>query len=216
MSELIRPLHTRVEDARMTLAGFPVAPEPLAFSLSEDARALELRPPDVAVEVREQVIREALDDGLAYHCSENCPHVAEAGWLCAAFVLGRITCALCVQTDWSDPENPVERVPWQGTRGGACTLCGGDGELVSILTRTSHPDGLVYGAHVCVACAAWWPEQEPEQEPLAPPPANAGVTIRTLAGPHRPMDWSGPPVIGVMSDAAPELRDTWLGERADA
>jgi hypothetical protein len=179
MSELIRPLASRVEEARVNLASFPVVLEPLVFDLSEGARALELRPPGVAVEVREQVLREALNDGLAYHCSESCPHVAESGWLCAVFVQSRITCGRCIYVkEYDEDGRPIEREPWQGTGEAPCTLCSGDGPLVSILTRTSHPDGMVYASHVCATCAAWWPRGEPPEPELAPPAANVGVRVR--------------------------------------
>jgi hypothetical protein len=183
-ADLIRPLRSRVADARMTLAASRVPPDPLTFSLSGAAQALDLQPPEVAEEVREQVLREALADGLTYHCDdERCPHIAQEGWVCASFLLGRIVCARCVMTRWEDGE-PTEREPWQGTGDAPCTLCGGDGPLVSILTRTSHPDGIVYGPHVCWECARWWPRREPPEEEPSPPPANAGVTVTVVRDPR--------------------------------
>ncbi len=119
-------------------------------------------------------------------------------YLCAVFVQGRIVCGRCIYVKEYDEDGapveredgtPVERDPWEGCGDAPCTLCSGDGELVSILTRTSHPDGVTYGSHVCAMCAAWWPEPEPEQEPpVPPPPANVGVTFRVVEGPHRRMD----------------------------
>jgi hypothetical protein len=91
VTELIRPLETRIADARMTLASLPFPPDPLRFCLERDRG----EPPDVPVEVREQVIREALSDALTYHCSHTCPHIVK-GEPFAVFAMSKVVCPSCV------------------------------------------------------------------------------------------------------------------------
>jgi hypothetical protein len=182
MSDLIRPLATRVDEARLSLAGSPVEPEPLVFDLSDSAQLLDSRAPGVGVNVREQVIREALDDALAYHCDDPCPHVTDpGGWVCAVLLSGRIMCPRCIYVaEYDEDGQPVMTEPWQGTGEAPCTLCASELPLVSILTRLT-PTGIVYASHVCAICAAWWPPRRDFPEP-EPPPANAGVTVRIRQG----------------------------------
>jgi hypothetical protein len=164
MSELIRPLVTRLADARMTLASLPVAPEPLSFDFDQDRG----QPPAVDVGVREQVIREALDDGMAYHCAESCDHLTDPSTSpMAVFAMGRILCARCVYVREHDDDGELQvSEPWEGPGDSPCTLCGRDGPLIVSMTSTSSVEApMIYVAHVCGACAGWWPDGDPEPEP---------------------------------------------------
>jgi hypothetical protein len=158
VSELIRPLFTRVDDARTTLAALPVPAAPIDFDFDQDRGEA----PAVAVDVREQVIREALDDALAYHCSESCEHLTDPSTSpIAVFAMSRILCPHCVYLD-ADGEHTE---PWDGP-GDSCTLCGGDGPLLVSMTRVSDVEtALLYVAHVCARCARWWPDDDPLPAP---------------------------------------------------
>jgi hypothetical protein len=173
MSELIRPLVTRLADARMTLASLPVAPEPLSFDFDQDPG----EPPDVPVPVREAVIRAALDDGLAYHCTESCDHLTDPRTSpMAVFAMGRILCARCVYVRGQDDDGALQVTePWEGPGESPCTLCGREGPLIVSMTSTSAVEAaMIYVAHVCEVCSGWWPAPRPALEPE--PAKRADVT----------------------------------------
>jgi hypothetical protein len=162
MSALIRPLASRIDEARVNLAAAPFAAEPLTVSITDDARALAAVAPDVDDATREQVIREALSDALTYHHCEDdcCPHLTGRDTTTyAVLAMGRILCSTCIYVRGRDDNGAVELTePWEGPGDAPCTLCGGAGPLASIWTRVSPtPEGMIYAAHVCATCAAWWP-----------------------------------------------------------
>jgi hypothetical protein len=158
MSDLIRPPWTRINEARVSLAAPLGPPDPLRSSVESDPG----EPPDVPVEVREQVLREALSDALTYHVADSCPHITEPHRApFAVLARGELLCVRCIYGG----------EPWEGPGDSPCTLCGRDGPLISTWTCVSAaPDAMRFAAHVCRDCAAWWPRPEhagPEPDPHA-------------------------------------------------
>lgn len=144
MSDLIRPLHTRVVEAKMTLSAQPLAPQRLAF----EAATCDVTPPDVSFDVREQVIREALADAVAWHVpdGERCDdlRVAPGERAFAVLAAGRIVCMRCgIDAEWIESE--------------CCELCASAAELARTVTKIDPVLTIV--ADVCPTCSAWWPRE---------------------------------------------------------
>lgn len=157
---MIRPLASRINDARMSLAALPVEREPLRADFGLDAYRLRgecagaLDPP--GRDVREQVLREAHDDALAFHCTEPCPHVAEREPIIAVFSTGWLGCESCWHdaVDTGRAESVLDQLAAPDS---ACSFCGREDELLLVQTRFG--DAITYIAHPCPVCASWWPRQ---------------------------------------------------------
>jgi hypothetical protein len=164
--DLIRPMWTRVGEAGMNLAGFPVEQPPLRWAMPLDAQmaVAEHGRQEVPEPVREQVVREALADADTYHCGTVCPHAGgEARDPHSIPALGLLVCEFCaVAENMDDPMDVPTRFRDQTIPDDLpCVLCGAAEPLLYVRTQTGDEEhAMLYHTHCCLTCASWWPAPE--------------------------------------------------------